>query len=113
MDFATRAEIDAVCDCASATSHGAYVHCAVHVINDAVKAHTLPKKRRGAVKMCAARSTCGKPGFVTCCRTTAKGVTHCSIKSDPGKCKAPKGQTAHVGDHASCCDACTATGCPF
>jgi hypothetical protein len=112
-DFATRTQIDAECDCAAATKHGAYVHCASQVISRAVKAGTLGKTRKGAVKACAARSTCGKPGFVTCCRTTAKSVTRCSIKSDPAKCKATKGGTARVGTHASCCDACTENGCLF
>jgi hypothetical protein len=112
-DFATREQIDAACGCAAATKHGAYVHCASQVINRAVEAGTLEKARKGAVKVCAARSTCGRPGFVTCCRTTKRGTTKCSIKPDPAKCKAPKGGTARVGAHASCCDACTADGCLF
>jgi hypothetical protein len=61
--------------------------------------------------MCAARSTCGKPGFVTCCRTTAKGVTKCSIKHGAAKCTAPKHGGATVGTHASCCDACSGSTC--
>ena len=66
---------------------------------------------KGAVVKCAARSTCGKPEFVTCCRTS-KGVTKCSTKSSGDHCTAPKGGTSCVAvGIASCCDACSATGC--
>jgi hypothetical protein len=83
------------------------VRCVAH----AVKAAGIAKSLSGTVKRCAARSTCGKAGFVTCCRTNKKGVTKCSIKHDAAKCKAPKGGSAHVGTHASCCDACTSPTC--
>ena len=90
VDVATaRAAIDnpvTGCDCAGATNHGQYVKC-------------------------AAKSTCGKPGFVTCCRTKANGSTKCSTKSSADRCKDPKGGSSCVGTFASCCDACTATGC--
>jgi hypothetical protein len=66
---------------------------------------------RGAVVKCAAKSTCGKPNFVTCCRTNAKGVTKCSTKSSANSCEPQKGGSACVGTFSSCCDACTATGC--
>jgi hypothetical protein len=62
-------------------------------------------------KRCAARSTCGKPGFVTCCRTSAGGVTRCSTKRDAERCVAPAGGSACVGSVSSCCDACTDGGC--
>jgi hypothetical protein len=105
-----RAQIDAQCNCGGAANHGAYVKCVAQHVNAAVKMGTLPKSSAHPIKMCAARSTCGKPGFVTCCRTTAKGVTKCSIKHGAGKCKVKHG-TATVGSHASCCDACSATSC--
>jgi len=108
---AVQAAIDARCDCLGATRHGAYVRCAVGVAKAAVKAGTLPRRCKGAVKSCAARSTCGKPGFVTCCRTTATGATKCSIKRAPAQCKPPRGGTACVGHRPSCCDACATGGC--
>jgi len=106
-----RAQIDAQCNCGGAANHGAFVKCVAQHVTAAVKMGTLPKGSAHPITMCAARSTCGKPGFVTCCRTTAKGVTKCSIKDGAGKCKAPKHGTATVGSHASCCDACTTTSC--
>jgi hypothetical protein len=108
---ATRATIAAQCNCAGATTHGAYVKCAARVVNGDVKAGTLPKSCKGAVKKCAANSTCGKSGFATCCRTTAKGVRKCSIKRSAKGCKAPKGGSACVGLQTSCCDPCTSPSC--
>lgn len=103
---AARAAVAANCDCAGAANHGAFVSCA------AEQAKGLANKScRGAVVSCAAKSTCGKPGFVTCCRTKASGVTKCSTKSKADRCKPPKGGSACVGTLASCCDACTSSGC--
>src|SRR5262245_14021633 len=112
---AARAQVAPDCDCAGAASHGAYVSCAAHVANDRANADPslLPRYCKGAVKRCAARSTCGKPGFVTCCRTSSAGMTKCSTKSDASLCIAPAGGSACVGDpsFSSCCDACTGSGC--
>jgi hypothetical protein len=92
--------------CTTATTHGAYVSCIAHAANDLVTAGTLPKSCKGAVKKCAAHSTCGKPGAVTCCFTTTKG-TKCKIKKDAAHCTAKQGT---VGTCDSCCDACPAPG---
>src|SRR3989475_4094706 len=64
-----RAAVAANCDCAGATTHGAYVSCAAQQAN----AVLVNKSCRQSVTKCASRSTCGKPGFVTCCRTRASG----------------------------------------
>lgn len=108
---AVQAEIDVRCDCRGSRSHGAYVSCAMQVAKAALKAGRLTKRCNGTVKSCAARSTCGRPGFVTCCRTSAKGATKCSIKRSAALCKPRKGGTACVSVHPSCCGACSATGC--
>lgn len=108
---AARAQIAADCACDGFPNHGQYVKCARGVANDRAAADLLPNSCKGAVVSCAARSTCGKPGFVTCCRTDAKGRTKCSTKHDAAKCTAPKGGSACVGQFASCCDACTTSGC--
>lgn len=102
-----RVAVAAACDCASATSHGAYVKCAATTAN----ATLVNKSCASAIKKCAGKSTCGKPTAVTCCRTNSKGKTSCSIKSTAVKCTAPKGGSACVGSFQSCCDACTTTGC--
>ena len=110
---AARAEIDATCDCSDSTPHGQYVSCAAGIANARASAEpqTLPTYCKGAVKRCAARSTCGKPGFVTCCRTSSSGRTKCSTKRDGDHCIAPSGGSACTGAFSSCCDACTETGC--
>jgi hypothetical protein len=105
-ETATRARIDAQCDCGVLT-HGEYVRCAARAAKTAAVSKTLAR----TIKKCAAKSTCGRSGFVTCCRTNKKGVTTCSIKHGAAQCKAPKHGSARVGTHASCCDACVATGC--
>src|SRR5262245_43040304 len=78
---ATRALADAMCDCASATNHSDYVSCVDAVAAQAVQDGSLRPECSGLVVACAARSTCGKAGAVTCCRTDAHGNTTCSIKS--------------------------------
>src|SRR5579862_442756 len=108
---AARSSIDEMCDCSDATPHGQYVRCAVSVVRTAVLTGHLPSYCKGAVVRCAARSICGKAGFVTCCRTTATGATSCKIKRDPALCVAPVGGEACVGVFPSCCDACTDSGC--
>ena len=61
---------------------------------------------KGAVKKCAAKSTCGKPGFVTCC-VTKNNVSKCKLKRDTAACTAKGGVTSGC---TSCCDACPAPG---
>jgi len=104
---AARAAIDASCDCAGAATHGAYVRCA----RAAARVALANRSCLGAVVRCAARSTCGKPGAVACCQTSAKGTTHASLKRNADLCRAPRGGSACVSPHASLCDACTAGGC--
>ena len=104
---AARAAVALNCDCAGAANHGAYVSCAA----GQAKLTLVNPSCKGAVVKCAAKSTCGKPNFVTCCRTKASGATKCSTKSSASKCVPPSGGSACVGNFASCCDACTSTGC--
>jgi len=109
---AVRAQIDGACACASAPSHGKHVRCAARAIAAAAKAGALPAACKLVAKRCAAKSTCGRPGFVTCCRTSARGVQQCSIKPSVAACEPPKGGSACVGDRPSCCDACGGATCP-
>src|SRR6266852_4539333 len=83
-------------------SHADYVKCAVQQANKVL----VNPSCKGAVKKCAAHSTCGKPTAVTCCLTTTKGTT-CKIKKDAAHCTAKQGT---VGTCTSCCDACPAPG---
>jgi len=100
-----QANIAANCNCATATSHGAYVSCAA---GQAQGTSTLNPSCRGKVVSCAARSTCGKPGFVLCCRTNATGTLKCSTKLACTACNPPSGGSACCSDPAnggqtSCC----------
>src|SRR5262245_23676025 len=69
-----RAAVAEHCDCASASRHRDYVRCAEAVAGGVL----VNADCRPAVRACARRSTCGRVGAVSCCRTTAKGVTTCS-----------------------------------
>ncbi len=110
MTAAARASTESTCagqgmGCTTAPNHGAYVSCIAHAANDLAKGGTLPNSCRGAVKKCAARSACGKPGFVTCCITNPhNGTTRCKIKNGAAAC------SGTAGVCGSCCDACPAPG---
>ena len=117
---AAQAAINRDCPaCSEASNHGRYVSCVAHV----VKQNVSPGCRGKAIR-CAARSTCGKPGFVTCerptdtcdlstgtcagnptqtCATDFDCGTRCSIKSSADRCTAAGGQ---VGASSSCCPGC-------
>jgi len=121
-----RASIASTCVCDAATNHGRYVSCVAHAVRDAV-AHGLPTNCKGTVTRCAARSTCGKPGFVTCCfaspgtctsglcqdgttpctdATQCPAVTKCRTKSSADHCTVAGGSPGS----GSCCDAvCSVT----
>src|SRR5262249_13833169 len=101
-----RTAIDEACDCVGTSSHGAYLRCVLTQARAGVQARQLPRGCKGSVIRCAARSTCGKPGFVTCCRTSPTGDTACKVKRNPAHCVAPTGGSACVGVVPSCCDAC-------
>src|SRR6266566_6739771 len=105
---AVRAMADEQCDCATAANHGAYVSCVDAVAAAAVADGSLRPECEDTVISCAAQSTCGRPGVVTCCTTNSTGQTTCSTKSTAALCKAPTGGTASVGSAPSCCDACGA-----
>jgi len=120
------AAVATCCDCGAFPNHGQYVRCVAHATNALRKAGCLDQSARTSLKRCAARSTCGKPGFVTCCRSVA-GVclegtcvgtdpavtcttneecpikSRCSIKHDADSCLAVGGTP---GTASSCCNAC-------
>jgi len=98
---AARAAIAANCDCAGAPTHGAYVSCAAGQAQTTL----VNKSCQGKVVRCAARSTCGKPGFVVCCRADAAGMLKCSTKSGCDHCMPPDGGSACCSTETSCCGA--------
>jgi len=107
----TRDAIDGECSCTDASSHGAYVSCVRDAANRRVDAGQLGAECRRDVVRCASNSTCGRPDAVTCCRTNARGVTKCHVKSSALRCRAPRDGSVCVGAARSCCDACTDGGC--
>ena len=88
----------AQCPC-DADNHGRYVSCVAHAVNQLARDGTIPPNCKGKVTRCAARSTCGKPGFVTCLIPTEFGT--CDLTSTPGTCAVG---TSVVGDGTCAAD---------
>ena len=65
---AVQAAIDMECPCSAASNHGKHVSCVAHVVKrlSTGVAPTVPTQCKGKITRCAARSICGKAGFVTC-----------------------------------------------
>src|SRR5262245_15686924 len=121
---ATQTAIAAECPCAEQTNHGRYVSCVAHVVRRLAGEGTIPINCKGKVTRCAAKSTCGKPGFVTCliptdtcdtttgtcvedptlvCLTDLDCGSKCKIKSADTLCLARGGT---VGTATTCCPSC-------
>jgi hypothetical protein len=108
---AARAAVVAACPCYGFPTHRDYISCASGVVVQRVATTLLRKRCKGAVMRCAAKSVCGKPGAVACCRTMRTGATKCSVKRDGSRCVPPRGGSACVSQQPSCCDACGPGGC--
>ena len=102
--IAARATAAGACNCATAVNHGAYVKCVAGVANQLSSGTnpTLPKNCKGAVKKCAAHSTCGKPGEVTCC-FTGKSGPKCKNAKSAGDCSGKGGTPTLDPMNTSCC----------
>jgi len=107
---AARAAVETTCPCAAATSAGAYRECARGVVRGLVGAGDLDAACQRTVLRCSQRSTCGRPGAVTCCSVRSNGTIRCAVKRDASKC--PTSRPGYcVGALTSCCDACGPGGC--
>jgi hypothetical protein len=116
--------IAAECRCDEATNHGRYVSCVAHAVKRLSRDGTVPINCRGKVMRCAARSTCGKPGRVTChvpldtcdtttftcvgnqtltCATDIDCGSRCATRQSAEICEAQGGV---VGTSGTCCAAC-------
>lgn len=102
---ALRADIVATCDCTNTSSHRAFLRCARAKL-DAVDPQLFVPPCRTTALRCLARSVCGKPGAVTCCRTNRNGHQRCVVKPDAAHCTATGGGSASLGATETCCDAC-------
>ncbi len=122
---AVQAAIDQACPCAAATNHGRYVRCVAHARKILAANGTLPRRCKGRVVSCAARSTCGLAGAVTCevpdstctsgtcaddpsmsCTQASDCGTSCSVASSASACQSAGGT---VGTGTSCCPNCPAS----
>src|SRR5262245_2798199 len=68
---AAGAQGEAVCPCATALTHPAYVRCARGVTATRLREGLLRTECLDVVRRCALRSTCGRPDLVTCCLPAA------------------------------------------
>ena len=126
-------EITGRCSCDAMKNHGQYVKCVGAVIRELTAANPEFKNCRGKLVRCAARSTCGKEGFVTCnreelgvcdptllvcsepaaqvCATNGDCVisSRCSTKRSAESCTEHGGV---VGDSPTCCSNCVVAPTP-
>jgi hypothetical protein len=125
---AVQSAINTECSCGAASNHGQYVSCVAHVVRRLAAEGTIPINCKGKVTRCAAKSTCGKEGFVTCqiptddcviapgqlsgtcagdativCTTDLDCGAKCKIKSTSDRCTAAGG---FVGLSPTCCPSC-------
>jgi hypothetical protein len=121
-------EVNGSCMCTQdgASNHGQYVSCVAHAVKRIADRGDMPRNCKGKIKRCAARSVCGKPGFVVCnivvpgacdlttgtclgdsertCLTDAEcATTRCKIKSSSDGCT-NAGGTVAVGATTCCAD---------
>ena len=95
---AARSAVDAACPCDKSTDHGAYVSCVAKAAREAIGGEGSAAVCVGEMVRCAAQSTCGKAGAVTC----QKGP-RCRIVNSAERCTDSGGR---VGSSKSCCPDC-------
>ena len=121
---AVQQAISAACTCDGQANHGRYVSCVAHVVKRLSDDGAIPVNCKGKIKRCAARSTCGKAGFVTCrvatdtcdpatltcvgnptvtCAVDLDCGSRCSTKRSAEICEAQGGTS---GGSGSCCSTC-------
>ena len=125
---AFQAEVNSSCTCTQdgSSNHGQYVSCVAHAVKRIADRGDMPTNCKGKIKRCAARSVCGKPGFLVCnipvfgacdlttgtcvgdatrtCATDAEcTTTRCKIKSSPEGCE-NAGGTPVLGATTCCVD---------
>jgi hypothetical protein len=83
---AARAQVDTACVCGAASSRSAYQRCVSGVLAQRTATGLLRRQCAGSVRRCASKSVCGRPGAVTCCRST-HGQPICSIRSSAASCQ--------------------------
>jgi hypothetical protein len=121
-------QVNEQCPCDPSTNHGQYVSCVAHVVKQLSKNGTIPTNCKGKVTRCAARSTCGKSGFITCtptCNIVPPATTGtcandpmvpCTSNSDCGACHTRRATTCPSGTTAgsgTCCAACASPSGAF
>lgn len=106
---AVQAEINQHCSCEQASNHGRYVSCVAHVVKRLSRDGTVPTQCKGKIKRCAARSTCGKAGFVAC-TITELGTCSDAAPGDgtaAGTCDEPAGQACDTNADCVISSRCT------
>ncbi len=76
------ADIESQCPCDTASNHGQHQSCVVHLRNT-LRRLNCPI---AGIASCSARSTCGKPGRVLCCKITGSGTCTITTPGTPGTC---------------------------
>jgi len=102
---ATQTAAEDTCDCMGSATHFAYVQCVRAVAKQAFAKGTIRKTCLKNVVAPLSKSSCGIPGAVTCCATTARGDSSCQVIPATA-CKPRSGGTAVPGAEPWCFVAC-------
>lgn len=106
---AARAAVQQECDCAGSTDARSWRVC----VRDSLAGTAGEGLSTGCarlVRRLEARSTCGRPDHVVCCRTNAGGLTKGALRRT-GKCSPPRGGSACESPLPYLADGCTSDGC--
>src|SRR5689334_12326576 len=100
------------CPCDAGTSHAEHIFCAAAVADQEAALGHLPQSCKLAVRICAAKTTCGRHGggWVACCLNIGPG-RQCRMARSADACRRMRGTpNLHTPPCASCCDACPNPG---
>lgn len=97
----TRSRIVTGCPCDGTRQE--YERCAARKINNAIKREVVPRSCRPRLMTLVRHTRCGRPGAVTCCRTSADGTTKAFIARNAVACR------PNVDGGAACVSGSTTT----
>jgi hypothetical protein len=109
---AARAAVVKQCPCGPGTPHAEHILCARAVADQEAALGHLPQSCKRAVRICAAKTTCGRlgDGWVACCLNAGTG-RECRMARSIEACRRMRGTpNNNTPACASCCDACPNPG---
>jgi hypothetical protein len=98
------AALEAACPCDTAVNHGQHVRCIAHFRNLLRRSGCMTDEARSLMR-CAARSTCGRPSAVVCCKPRKMRA----VIAEESRCTAIGGIVMGAGSACQSCVESTTT----